>query len=95
MTKTNEKLYKYFNIVFFKIIKTYIYLKIYLRNIILIILMSLLVCNFNNDRMHIEDYDKNIHHNKITCICCNELIIAKKGISMFIIFLICKEAIVQ
>ena len=41
--------------------------------------MSLLTGIFENQKLHIDNYDKNKHKNKIKCIACNNLILAKKG----------------
>jgi len=41
--------------------------------------MSLLIGNFYNNKLHISEYKKEIHYNKVKCIGCDNIIRAKKG----------------
>lgn len=41
--------------------------------------MSLLTGIYNGQKIHIENFDKNIHSNNVVCLGCKNKIIAKKG----------------
>jgi competence CoiA-like predicted nuclease len=41
--------------------------------------MSLLISICDKKQLHIDEYCKNIHRNKITCCACDNILIAKKG----------------
>ena len=41
--------------------------------------MSLLTGIYNKTQLHIDKYCKNIHHDKVICCACNNILIAKKG----------------
>lgn len=41
--------------------------------------MSILIGNFNEIKLHINEYDRKTHKNKVKCNVCNNIIIGKKG----------------